>query len=186
MKLEGKLCSRKHAAIGFDPHKEHVYLSDLSSAHGTYVDEKREEASQDRAGDLVWKCRWRAALHCARRVQPQTSARGRRRQQDQHSPVQSCAPSSVCAALGLPTPCMWTNPQGQAATHADVTVPAPAKGKKSRLCRCLRREAKAAADAAGAATWAPLLGGVMDVAGRGVRGGARRLARLPQGQGRQL
>ena len=64
-----------------------------------------------------------------------------------------------------------------------VTVPAPAKGKKSRLCRCLRREAKAAADAAGAATWAPLLGGVMDVAGRGVRGGARRLARLLQGQG---
>jgi hypothetical protein len=43
-----------------------------------------------------------------------------------------------------------------------VTVPAPAKGKKSRLCRRLRREAKAAADAAGAATWAHLLGGEMD------------------------
>ena len=57
MKLEGKLCSRKHAAIGFDPHKEHVYLSDLSSAHGTYVDEKRLEPSEKKPlklGQDIW------------------------------------------------------------------------------------------------------------------------------------
>ena len=33
VKLEGKLCSRKHAAVGFDPAKGHVYLMDLGSAH---------------------------------------------------------------------------------------------------------------------------------------------------------
>jgi hypothetical protein len=57
VKLEGKLCSRKHAAIGFDPHKEHVYLSDLSSAHGTYVDEKRLEPSEKKRlkiGQEIW------------------------------------------------------------------------------------------------------------------------------------
>ncbi len=57
VRLEGKLCSRKHASIGFDTHKEHVYLTDLNSAHGTFVDEKRIEPSEKKrlkVGQEIW------------------------------------------------------------------------------------------------------------------------------------
>ena len=57
VRLEGKLCSRKHASIGYDAHKEHVYLTDLNSAHGTFIDEKRIEPSEKKrlkVGQEIW------------------------------------------------------------------------------------------------------------------------------------
>lgn len=57
VKLEGKLCSRKHAIIGYDPARGHVYVEDLGSAHGTYVDTTRVERGAKtrlRQGQEVW------------------------------------------------------------------------------------------------------------------------------------
>ena len=57
VRLEGKLCSRKHAVIGFDTSREHVYLVDLNSAHGTWVDTVRIEAETKwrlKVGQEIW------------------------------------------------------------------------------------------------------------------------------------
>ena len=57
VKLEGKLCSRKHATIAYDPAKGDTYVLDLGSAHGTFVNQVRvDQTSRTRLklGQQVW------------------------------------------------------------------------------------------------------------------------------------